>query len=69
MKCWTSYAGIFFLNKNHLLKDIIWESVSAGELFDVTNVKLRGVIAQPLIDVSKCGYGPVQEHLHDLDLY
>lgn len=66
MKCLTSYAGISFLNKNHLPNDRA--SVSAGEQFEVTDMELRCVITQPSINVSKCGYGPVQEHLHVLRL-
>lgn len=69
VRCWTSYAGISFLAKNHLPEDNIWEFVWAGELFDVTDMELRCVIAKPSINVSKRGYGPDQEHLHDLELY
>ena len=47
----TSYAGVSFLNKNHLPKDTICEFVSTGELFNVTAVELRCVIAQPSINV------------------
>ena len=43
--------------------------VSAGDLFDVADVVLRCIIAQPSTNVSKCGYGPVQEHLYDLGPY
>ncbi len=43
--------------------------VSAGELFEVADVELRCIIAQPSTNVSKCGYGPVQEHLYDLGPY
>ena len=40
--------------------------VSAGELFEVSDVELRCIIAQPSTNVSKCGYGHVQENLYDL---
>ena len=69
MKCWTSYTGVSFLNKNHLPKDIICEFVSAGELFNVTDVELKCGIAQPSINAFKCGYGNVQEHLRDFGFY
>ena len=39
---------------------------SAGELFEVGEVEQRCIIVQPSTNVLKCGYGPVQEHLHDL---
>ena len=40
--------------------------VSAGELFEVADVELRCIIAQPSPTVTKCGYGHVQEDLYNL---
>ena len=58
-----------FSQQERLAKGCYMGIVSAGELFDVADVELRCIIAKPSSNVSKCGYGPVQEHLHDLGPY
>ena len=43
--------------------------VSASKLFEVADVELGCIIGQPSTNVSRCGYSPVQEHLHGLGSY
>ena len=50
-----------FSQPERLTKGCYMGIVSAGELFEVADVELRCIITQPSTNVSKCGYGPVQE--------